>query len=148
MTCSASCIRMRGTVSRSRRKSWACCRYRSSRFLCCKTLPITITKVSPCATTRSRAWSPLGTKKFFILRNHGLLTCGRSVAEAFQLMYTFESACAIQVRAQAGGGELIPIGQGIIDTAMEQARAVSNGQGPEKLVWPGLLRRLDRIDPS
>jgi hypothetical protein len=38
--------------------------------------------------------------------------------------------------------------QGIIDTAMEQARIVSNGQGPHQLVWPGLLRRLDRIDPS
>jgi ribulose-5-phosphate 4-epimerase/fuculose-1-phosphate aldolase len=97
---------------------------------------------------KPRLVADLGNKSFLMLRNHGLLTCGRSVAEAFQLMYTFESACAIQVRAQAGGGELIPIGQGIIDTAMEQARAVSNGQGPEKLVWPGLLRRLDRIDAS
>jgi len=73
---------------------------------------------------------------------------GRSVAEAFQLMYTFESTCAIQIRAQAGGGELLAVQQGIIDTAMEQARMVSNGQGPDKLVWPGLLRRLDRLDPS
>jgi ribulose-5-phosphate 4-epimerase/fuculose-1-phosphate aldolase len=73
---------------------------------------------------------------------------GRTVAEAFQLMYTFEATCAIQVRAQAGGGELIPIQQSIIDTAMEQARMVTHNQGPHQLVWPGLLRRLDRIDPS
>ena len=83
-----------------------------------------------------------------MLRNHGLLTVGCSVAEAFQFMYTFEATCAIQVRAQAGGGELIPIQQDIIDTAMEQGRAVTNNQGPHLLVWPGLLRRLDRIDPS
>src|ERR1700744_4086108 len=97
---------------------------------------------------KPRLVADMGNKSYLMLRNHGLLTVGRSVAEAFQLMYTFESTCAIQIRAQAGGGELIPVQQGIIDTAMEQARMVSNGQGPDKLVSPGLLRRLDRIDPS
>jgi ribulose-5-phosphate 4-epimerase/fuculose-1-phosphate aldolase len=97
---------------------------------------------------KPRLVADLGQSNYLMLRNHGLLTCGRTVAEAFQLMYVFESTCAIQVRAQAGGGELMPIAQGIIDTALEQARAVSNGQGPDKLVWPGLLRRLDRIDSS
>jgi ribulose-5-phosphate 4-epimerase/fuculose-1-phosphate aldolase len=97
---------------------------------------------------KPRLVADMGKKSYLMLRNHGLLTVGRSVAEAFQLMYTFEATCAIQIRAQAGGGELIPIQQGIIDTAMEQARVVSNNQGPHALVWPGLLRRLDRIDPS
>jgi ribulose-5-phosphate 4-epimerase/fuculose-1-phosphate aldolase len=97
---------------------------------------------------RPRLVADLGKKNYLMLRNHGLLTCGRSVAEAFQLMYTFEATCAIQVRAQAGGGELIPVQQAIIDTAMEQARLVSIGLGPDKLIWPGLLRRLDRIDAS
>jgi hypothetical protein len=63
-------------------------------------------------------------------------------------MYVFEAACAIQIRAQSGGSELIPIQPGIIATAAEQARLVSTGLGPDKLVWPGLLRRLDRLDPS
>ena len=90
----------------------------------------------------------LGDRSYLVLRNHGLLTCGRSVSEAFLLMYTLESTCAIQIRAQSGGGELTPIDPAIIDTAMAQARAVSNGMGPDKLVWPGLLRRLDRLDPS
>lgn len=97
---------------------------------------------------KPRLVADLGNNNFLMLRNHGLLTCGRSVPEAFQLMYLFESTCAIQVRAQAGGGELIPIHQEIIDTAVEQARLVSNGHGPDKLVWPGLLRRLDRMDAS
>ena len=49
----------------------------------------------------------LGDKRFLMLRNHGLLTTGTSVAEAFLAMYVFEAACMIQVRAQAGGGELV-----------------------------------------
>jgi len=97
---------------------------------------------------KPRLVADMGKKSFLMLRNHGLLTVGRTVAEAFQTMYTFEATCAIQLRAQAGGGELIPVAQGIIDTAMEQARQASNGLGPDQLIWPGLLRRLDRIDDS
>ena len=97
---------------------------------------------------KPRLVKDLGQNTFLMLRNHGLLTVGRSVAAAFANMYEFETTCAIQVRAQAGGGKLIPIDQKIIDTAQAQANTVMNGKGPEALIWPGLLRRLDRIDPS
>jgi ribulose-5-phosphate 4-epimerase/fuculose-1-phosphate aldolase len=97
---------------------------------------------------KPRLVADMGNKSFLMLRNHGLLTVGRTVAESFQAMYLFEAACAIQVRAQAGGGPLIKVKQEIIDTAMEQAREVSNGMGPHQLIWPGLLRRLDRVDDS
>ena len=97
---------------------------------------------------KARLVADLGNKSFLMLRNHGLLTCGRTIPEAFQLMYTFQSTCTIQIRAQSGGSELVPIQPAIIDTAAEQARRVSNGMGPEQLIWPGLLRRLDRLDPS
>ena len=97
---------------------------------------------------KPRLVADLGTKSYLMLRNHGLLTVGRTIAEAFQAMYIFEATCAIQIRAQSGGGELVPVQQGIIDTAMQQAREVSNGLGPHQLIWPGLLRRLDRIDSS
>ena len=97
---------------------------------------------------KPRLVADLGTKSYLMLRNHGLLTVGRTIAEAFQAMYIFEAACAIQIRAQSGGGELVRVQQGIIDTAMQQAREVSNGLGPHQLIWPGLLRRLDRIDNS
>jgi ribulose-5-phosphate 4-epimerase/fuculose-1-phosphate aldolase len=97
---------------------------------------------------KPRLVADLGKRSFLMLRNHGLLTVGRSIPEAFQAMYTFEAACAIQLRAQSGGGELVRIAPGIIDTAMQQARQVSNGQGPDQLIWPGLRRRLDRLDPS
>ncbi|MFV4677441.1 class II aldolase/adducin family protein, partial [Mycobacterium tuberculosis] len=84
---------------------------------------------------------------FLMLRNHGLLTVGPTPAEAFLAMYIFESACAIQLRAQSGGSELITIPQPILDGAKAQMQAVTHGLGGA-LVWPGLLRKLDRIDPS
>ncbi|MEQ1517230.1 MAG: class II aldolase/adducin family protein [Usitatibacteraceae bacterium] len=89
----------------------------------------------------------LGDKNFLMLRNHGLLTVGGSIADAFQAMYFFEATCMIQVRAQAGGGELISIPQPILDGAKAQARVVTKGLGGN-LSWPGLLRKLDRMDPG
>ncbi|MCW7537856.1 class II aldolase/adducin family protein [Aquabacterium sp. A7-Y] len=90
----------------------------------------------------------LGDKTFLMLRNHGLLTVGKTVADAFLSMYLFETVCAIQVRAQAGGGELVRVDPAIIASAGAQARQVTRGQGAGSLNWPGLLRRLDRIDPG
>ena len=88
----------------------------------------------------------LGDKTFFMLRNHGLLTVGESVPEAFLSMYTFEADCAIQIRAQAAA-KLIPIDPRIIAGAQAQAKQVTLGAGAA-LAWPGLLRKLDRTDTS
>ena len=100
---------------------------------------------------KPRLVADLGEKNFLMLRNHGLLTVGGSVAAAFQAMYFFEAACAIQIRAQAGGtlasNDLIEVHGSIIATAAEQARGATRGGGAN-LVWPGLLRRLDRSDSS
>jgi ribulose-5-phosphate 4-epimerase/fuculose-1-phosphate aldolase len=95
---------------------------------------------------KPRLTRDLGDKQFFMLRNHGLLTVGETIPDAFLFMYLFEATCMIQVRAQAGG-ELIPIDPRIIASARAQGREVTRGAG-SGLVWPGLLRRLDRIDPS
>ncbi len=89
----------------------------------------------------------LGDKSFLLLRNHGLLTVADNVADAFLLMYLFEAACTIQVRAQAAGTELVSIDPRLIAGAQAQAKQVTRGAGGG-LAWPGLLRRLDRIDPS
>ena len=88
----------------------------------------------------------LGDKHFFMLRNHGLLTVAETVADAFLYMYIFETTCAIQVRAQAGG-ELIPLEPGIIDGAEARWTQVTKGAGGA-LAWPALRRKLDRLDPS
>jgi ribulose-5-phosphate 4-epimerase/fuculose-1-phosphate aldolase len=89
----------------------------------------------------------LGHHDYLMLRNHGLLTVGRSVAAAVQAMYLFETVCTIQVRAQAGGGELVHVDPAIIATARQQSAQVTRGQGAS-LTWPGLLRRLDRRLPG
>ena len=90
----------------------------------------------------------LGERKLLMLRNHGLLTVGETCAEAFVAMYFLEAACAIQVRAQAGGGELNEIDPRIVAGARDQSRQVRKGMGPGALAWPGLLRKLDRVDRS
>jgi len=86
-------------------------------------------------------------KKYLILRNHGLLTIGRTVAEAFLGMFLLERACEIQILAQSGGSELSPIPKEIIRRVASQMDAVTIGMGAT-LTWPGLLRKLDRLDPS
>ena len=102
------------------------------------------------ADEKPRLVADLGQNHSLILRNHGLLTVGDTVAEAFVRMYYLEASCAIQVRAQAGGSELIHVDKAIIErgysAAMNEQRR-RNG-GPGRLVWPGLLRRLDRRDAS
>ncbi len=95
---------------------------------------------------KPRLVADLGNRSYLMLRNHGLLTVGAGIPEAFLGMYLFEAACSIQLRAQAGG-ELIPVPEPIVAGAPEMARAVTQGQGAH-LVWPGLLRRLDRKLPG
>jgi ribulose-5-phosphate 4-epimerase/fuculose-1-phosphate aldolase len=86
----------------------------------------------------------LGDKHHLILRNHGLLTVGETVADAFLHMYFLETACAIRVLAQAGGGPLIRIDPTIVDGVARR----SCGRSPGARSWPALLRKLDRLDPS
>jgi len=88
----------------------------------------------------------LGDRTFLMLRNHGLLTIGKTPAEAFLAMYIFETACIVQVRAQ-GGAELVHIPQQVLRLAPSQFAAVTLGAGGG-LVWPALLRRLDRKSPG
>ena len=89
----------------------------------------------------------LGPRSYLMLRNHGLLTVADSVPDAFLAMYLFEAACTIQIRAQAGGGELVPVDARILAGAQQQGRDATRGAGGA-LLWPGLLRKLDRLDPS
>lgn len=98
------------------------------------------------AEEKPRLVADLGDKNFLMLRNHGLLTLGKTIADAFVNMYVFEAACMIQVRAQAGG-ELVHIPSSIVAGGQQQAKAVTKSQGG-MLAWPGLLRRLERLDPS
>jgi ribulose-5-phosphate 4-epimerase/fuculose-1-phosphate aldolase len=93
---------------------------------------------------KPRLVADLGKKTFLILRNHGLLTVGQSVPDAFLSMFLLERACRIQILAQSGGGKLIPINPQILAQIPAQETVVTKGSRG-KLAWPGLLRRLDRI---
>jgi ribulose-5-phosphate 4-epimerase/fuculose-1-phosphate aldolase len=89
----------------------------------------------------------LGDRYNLILRNHGLLTCGTTVADAFLYMYILQKACEVQIRAQAGGGELIPVPRPIVEGIQKAAKVVLRQSGGN-IAWPGILRKLDRMDPG
>jgi len=96
---------------------------------------------------KPRLVADMGDTAFLILRNHGLLTAAANVPDAFLQMFLFEKACAIQIKAQAGGGSLQPVDPRIQAGMQAQAAQVTKGLGGH-LAWPGLLRKLDRGDPS
>lgn len=94
---------------------------------------------------KPRLVADLRTRNALILRNHGLLTTGPTIPDAFLMMYALETACQTQVMAQSSGGELVHIPQPIVDGIQAQAEVVLKGLGGQ-LAWPGLLRKLDRLD--
>lgn len=93
---------------------------------------------------KPRLQADLGAANFLMLRNHGLLTCGASIADAFLNMYVFESSCQIQLAAQSGGGDLIEVDARIVAGVAEAMRVQTGGLGGA-FVWPALLRKLDRM---
>jgi len=95
---------------------------------------------------KPRLQRDLGKGLFLMLRNHGLLTVGASIADTFLAMYMFETACQIQLSAQAGG-PLLNVEPAILDGIAEATRVQTAGLGGN-FVWPALLRKLDRIDSS
>ena len=95
---------------------------------------------------RSRLQSSLGDKYAMMLRNHGLLTAGRTVAEAWSLNWSLERACQVQVAAQGGNATLSPAPDAVAEHTAQQMWRGNEPSG--KREWPSLLRQLDRIDPS
>jgi len=96
---------------------------------------------------RPRLQRDLGGNTYLILRNHGLLTVGGSIADAFLAMYLLQRACEIQLLAQSGGRPLVPVDPRITAGVKENVAAVTRGLGGA-LAWPGLLRKLDRLSPG
>lgn len=94
----------------------------------------------------TRLVDTLGDKPAMLLRHHGTLTVGRTIAEAYVLMATLVKACEIQIQAQAGHAALVLPHADIVAHASEQLR--DGGAIEGKLEWPALLRKLDRIDRS
>lgn len=97
---------------------------------------------------RPRLQKDLGDKNLMLLRNHGTLAVGRTVAEAFLRIYFLERACTMQVRTAMLGKPIYPIDPAVEGKNADIIRSAGTSNFADKLVWPAMLRRLDRIDPS
>jgi ribulose-5-phosphate 4-epimerase/fuculose-1-phosphate aldolase len=95
---------------------------------------------------QARLVADLGTHKAMILRNHGLLTCGESIPQAFDLMYYLERACQTQINALAGGAKLRMPPAEVADHTARQFKALPYKQ--KNTEWKAHLRMLDKMDAS
>ncbi len=90
----------------------------------------------------------MGDKNALILRNHGTLTAGDSVAKAFELMYFLEKACKIQILTESTGQELHSMSEEALNTALRDLLVVAGANGADNFTWPALLCKMDRLDQS
>jgi len=93
-----------------------------------------------------RLLADMGDKSIMILRNHGTLAVGKTAADAYLRMFFLERACKMQILAQSGG-PLLMLGQEMADKVGAQGAAAFSGPAGQ-LLWPSLLKMLDREDPS
>ena len=96
-----------------------------------------------------RLGEDMGDKWIMVMQNHGLLTLGRNVAEAFYYLYTVENACKVQVDVMASGQEPVTPAPEIVDELARDGRqrATQNLEHVD-FAWAAVLRLLDRQDPS
>lgn len=98
---------------------------------------------------RQRIVNDLGSKNLLMLRNHGTLTVGPNCAISFLRMYFLENACKTQIFAQSAGTEnLHEEPQSMADTVQGQAAAAFQPGIGDNLIWPGLIRKLNRTNPG
>lgn len=95
---------------------------------------------------RERLVRDLGTKNLMLLHNHGTLTVGQTVGEAFTRMYYLERACSMQVRTLAGGLGTVPVDSAVCEKTASLGKGLS--YIADSLVWPAMRRQLDREAPD
>lgn len=97
---------------------------------------------------RARLQQDLGDTNHMLLLNHGGLTVGPSVGDAFMRFYDLERACDIQLSLMQANQEVIPIPQEIVDNIYAQASVVHSGETGGQKAWPAMLRKAYKLDPS
>jgi len=97
---------------------------------------------------KPRLVANLGDKNMLILRNHGLLACGRSIAEAFQSIWAMQRACEVQVAGDSTGKTMIPVGDDVLARTEQLMTMQSMGQPIGELEFAALTRIIEKIDPS
>lgn len=95
-----------------------------------------------------RLQANLGSTNFMLLRNHGALTMGDTIGDAFMHMYDLLRACEVQVKMQLSGKELTYVAQSIIDGIKAQASIVHTGLTGGQKAWPAMMRRVKRAYPD
>ena len=95
-----------------------------------------------------RLQQDLGNSNFMLLRNHGALTMGKTIGDAFMHMYDLIRACQIQIQIMSTGMEPILLEQSLIDGIKGQADIVHTGLTGGQKAWPAMLRRVYKDDPS
>lgn len=96
----------------------------------------------------TRIQDDLGANNFMLLPNHGALTCGVTIGDAFMHMYDLIQACKIQCKAVAFGTEFIDVDKKVIDSIKSQAKNVHTGTTGGKKAWPAMMRRVKRAYPD
>ncbi len=100
---------------------------------------------------RERLVADLGDKFVMVLRNHGMLTCGRSVAEAFKLMHNLERSCRAQLVLQAANAEIVPLSAAVAHKTAGQYASFYDAieiEGLPDNEWAAFKRMLERSDPD
>jgi len=95
-----------------------------------------------------RLQQDLGAANFFMLRNHGALTMGRTIGDAFMHMYDLIRACEVQVKMQHRAEGVINVPQSVIDGIKAQANMVHTGVTGGQKSWPAMLRRVKQAYPD
>ena len=95
-----------------------------------------------------RIQQDLGDANFMLLRNHGAITLGNTIGDAFMHMYDLIRACQIQVQVMSTGMKPLLVDQSIVDGIKAQANVVHTGSTGGQKAWPAMLRRVYKVDPS
>lgn len=97
---------------------------------------------------KPRLVANLGDKNMLILRNHGLLACGRSIPEAFYSMWAMQRSCEVQVASDSTGKPIIPVGADVLARTEQLMTMQSMGQPAGELEFAALTRIIEKIDPD
>ncbi|QOL25544.1 class II aldolase/adducin family protein [Thalassotalea sp. LPB0316] len=99
------------------------------------------------ADEKARLQADLGNKNFMLLRNHGGMTLGQTIGDAFMHMYDLTRACQVQLQIMATGMKPVLVEQAIVDNIKAQANIVHSGATGGQKSWPAMLRKVYRADP-
>ena len=100
------------------------------------------------AAEKQRLQTDLGSTNHMLLVNHGGLTVGSTVGDAFMRFFDLQRACEIQVMLQSTGVDATTIAQPILDNIKQQQKVVNIGETGGQKIWPAMLRKAYKLDPS